>query len=748
MQYGFRRRILALTLLVLAPSGVALATTVASPLAVTDATATDGTITVQTADWKLVYSASFNGGIHQWFDLAADPGETDSLSGAFFGTFPYSQGALFGYQAYLNVSPNMEFMTTVGINANPGSLMLSVLENTPARVRIRQRGQPRLNNGLGPLADPFPEMGLITAATDWTIYPTGKVHIDFTTEVSPGGFVVDSGPGGAGRAVDATGTNRVSASGGVNFREEGVLIGDTIESSIGGWGPLRILDRPTSTQLDLEAAVPAGTDLDYVVRRTEIDGETISIHGDGDPAGGCTIHPWQAGSNGKPLWEDQVFGASVPDIPGQFLLAQWGTGERAAGSLLTFFEQPWPDANFAAFDSCFYVDLSYTQIGRMFVRHTPEERHLHFLAHMGSEATCALPTIKSVADALPFGLDYKNPWAEALVGTLDTGPEISAAGFDPGTGTYGVTASSVPASVCGGASPPCYEAVIRFDTQGGGRDGFEYGTPAILLGGFPVPAGAVGVEISTDGGGSFSTLPWKRFNLTTESAESELGPGRRLFQYLDDVPASATGSSAVAFRFVGPLAVPPPPPGVGPCPDTPIVGCRMPGKSVFVMRNLGGDKNKLSWRWLKGDAPVSGFGNPPACTQQTLCVYDAVASTPTVALAASIRGGGTCRGKPCWKPIGTNPLRGFKYSDPDLQQAGILKVVLTGGQPGQDKIAVKGKGTMLPLPLPASGSQFLHQESDVVVQLVSDTGECWEAVFPPAAVLENRPDLYKARSGS
>lgn len=731
-------------LLVAALESVVLATTVARPLSVTDAIATDGTITVQTPDWKLVYSTAFNGGIHQWFDLAADPAETDSLAGAFFGTFPYSQGALFGYQAYLSTSPAMEFMTTVGINADPGSLQLSILENTPARVRIRQQSQPRLNNGLGPLTDPFPEMGLITATTDWTIYPTGKVHIDFTTAVASGGVVIDSGPGGAGHGVDVTGASQLTASGGVDFQVEGILVGDTIESGAGGWGPRRIVARPTSTQLALDAAVPPGTDLDYVVRRTEIDGETISIHGDGDPLGGCTIHPWQAGSNGKPLWEDQPLPALVPDVPGQFLLAQWGTGERAAGSLLTFFEQPWPDANFAAFDSCFYVDISYTQIGRMFVRHTPAERHLHLLAHMGSAATCGLPTIKSVADALPFGVDYRAPWAEALVGSLETGPEIAAAGFDPGTGTYGVTATSVPASTCGGTGPPCYEAVIRFDTQGGGRGGFEYRTPAVLVGGFPVPDDTVGVEISTDGGASFSPLAWRQFNLTSETDESELGAGRRLFQYLGDVPASATGANAVAFRFLGPLATPPPAPTGATCPATPVTGCRAPGKSIVVLKNLGGDQNKLSWRWLQGDAPVGGFGDPRGCSHQSLCVYDAVASSPTVALDARLLGGGTCRGIPCWKATG-NPPTGFKYRDPDLQQAGILKIVLKGGQPGADKITVKGKGASLPFPAPAGGT-FLHQEGDVIVQLVTDDGECWESVFPPGTVLENRPDLYKARS--
>jgi hypothetical protein len=744
-------RLPALGLAALASLAVAAAvpaTAIRSPLTVTDATGSSGTITVETPDWRLVFDALYNGGIHQWFDLAADPGATESLAGAFAGTFPYSQGALFGYQAYLSTAPAMEFMTTMGANPGPGSLELSVLESTPARVRIRQRGQPRLNNGSGPLSDVFPEMGLITATTVWTIYPTGKVHLDFTTEVEEAGITVDSAPGGAGKGVDAPGNTALLAVGGADFREGGVLPGDTIESAGGGWGPIRIVARPSDTQLGLAAAVPAGTALDYVVRRRDIAGETISIHGDGDPNGGCTVRRWQAGSNDKPLWDDGFFQV-VPNLAGQFLLAQWTTAERSAGSLLTFFEQPWADPNLAVFDSCFYLDISYTQIGRFTTPEPPAERHLHLLAHMGSAATCGLPTIKSVADALPFALDYRSPWAEALVGTLETGPEIAAAGFDPGAGAYGVTASSVAPSVCGQASPPCYEAVVRLDTQGGSRGGAEYRTPAIVLGGFPVADGAVSVEVSADGGASFAPLPWRLFNLTGEGEEGQLGAGRRLFQYLTDVPASAAGASAVAFRFRGPVTPAPPPPPTGPCATAPLAGCRAPAKSTLVVKNpAGGALDKIVWRWVRGDTPVASFGDPTACEPGfALCVYDAVASAPALALAAELPSGGVCAGAPCWKTVGGIPAQGFRYKDPNLGQSGLRSLVLRGGQPGLDKIVLKGKGANLPLPSPATPTQFFQHEGNVVVQLVRDTGECWEGLFAPADASQNRPDLYKASAG-
>lgn len=737
---------LAVVVAVLAAPGIA-SPSVRLPLTVTDALGTSGTITVETTDWKLVFDQLYNGGIHQWFDLAADPGATDSLAGALAGTFPYSQGALFGYQAYLHDAPSMEFMTTLGTNNDPGSLDLSVIESTPARVRVRQRNQPRLNNGQGPTSDVFPEIGIITATTVWTIYPTGKIHVDFTTEVLSAGITIDSGPGGTGKGVDASGTTLLVATSGNDFRESGVLPGDTIESSMGGWGPLRITSRPTSTQLTVASPVPAGTARDYVVRRREIAGETISIHGDGDPGFGvCGSHPWEAGSVDKPLWNDSPIPQFVPNLADQFLLAQWATEGRQAGSLLTFFEQPWPDPNLAAFDSCFYEDISYTQIGR-FGLHVPQERHLHLLAHMGSAASCTLPSIRSVADALPYGIDYRAPHAEALVGTLDTGPEIVAAGFDPGTGAYGVTASSVAESTCGAASPPCYEATVRLDTQGGGRGGAEYRTPAIMVSGFPVADGLVSVEISTDGGASFVPLSSKKFNLTGQAEEGALGAGRRLLQYLGTVPSSASGASAVALRFLGPVAPAPPPPASEPCAATPMVaGCRAPGTASLKLTYAAGAKNRLAWRWGRGDAPVASFGDPAArCgTGFAVCVYDSVAGVPTLSIAGRVAGGGTCAGKPCWKAIGSTPVKGYRFKDRTLAQSGVQSLVLRGGKPGADKIASNGRGATLPLPAPATASRYFRHEGDVVVQLVSDDGDCWESRFDAADVRVNDPDSYKA----
>ncbi len=549
---------------VLACAAPAFGGSIQTPLTLTDTRAVDGAISVETDEWKIVFSDRFNGGIHQWYDLTADPSETDNLTTASSGGF-YNTGTLFDYDVYLGFGFDViEFMTTVGTNANPGALQFSILENTPARVRILQSGHPRLNNGQGPAGDPFVELEFVAVTAIWTIYPTGKFGIDFTADVDPAGQIVDSGPGGAGKGISPVGCcgfeTWLNATGGANFVEDFTWSGDTIESMSGGWGPLHIISRPSPTQLVLEAPVPTGTNLDYVIRRSEIRLETISIHADGDPnivnqcSDPATSH-WEGGSNGDPLWDldlgdgcmslfrDNNPASGLPPIADDVTLAHWARF-RNAGSLLTFFD-PWDGVNGGFFNDSGFTDISYTQLGKTgFRSFEPHDRQ--FLAHMGSSSGTVLPTIKSVADALPYGDDYREPFAEALVGTLATGPDIAATGFNPGTAAYEIHASAT-------------EAVIRFDASGGGRSGLRYKAPVVLIRGFFVPDEMVTVEWSTDAGASFSTLPPVNYNLTGNAEEAELGAGVRIFHYLGDVPGSATGPSAWAFRIASSVSVSPVP---------------------------------------------------------------------------------------------------------------------------------------------------------------------------------------------
>lgn len=544
---AYRRLLIAA--LLFATAAASSVAQIALPLSVQDRLGVDGTIVVETSDWKLVFGNHFNGGIYQWFDKVADPAQTDNLATA-SGGGSYSQGTVFDYDVYLGTSglDQIEFSTALGRNASPGALQLSIIESTPARVRIRQQNHPRLNNGSGPPGDPFPELRNVLTTTVWTIYPTGKIHIAFDAIIDPTFSVVDSGPGGTGMGISTPGCcgfeKWVNATNGTNFLTSGVWAGDTIESPSGSWGPVRVAARFSPTQLILNTAVPAGANQSFIVRRSMIVNETISIHADGDPtivnqcSDPATSH-WQGGSNGVPLWtvpdgtscasQLRAQGGGYPPIDSDFVLAHW-TRTRGAGSLLAFYE-PWNGVNFGVFNDLAFTDISYTQLGKVGYRPFAEH-HRHFLAQLGTVGSAVLPRIKSVTDALPFADDFRQPFAEARIGSLASGGTITAYGFDPGAGTYEIQAAG-------------NRAAIAFDVSAGGRAAAAYQTPAVLLSNFPVDPGSVLVERSTDGGTSFTLLPANLYNLAAVDTD------RSLFQYLGTIPATATGAAAFVVRFTG-----------------------------------------------------------------------------------------------------------------------------------------------------------------------------------------------------
>jgi hypothetical protein len=514
-------------------------TPVEATLVVTDnLAATQKEFIVESREWKVVFSLFFNGGIYKIFDKVYDPAQTDNLVTWQGGN--YCQGGIFDYDIYLLGS--QEFMTTLGRNDNVGRAKLEILENTPVRLRIRQFCHPRLNNGDGPPGDPFIEFDMVEATTDWTFYPTGRVNIKFDTQVADDWTgVVSQGPGGGGKGINTSGTT-ITATNGTNFLDPWVTHGDTIESSAGGWGPVEITDRVNQNTLELASSVGSGTNLDFTIRRPYVTEETISIHADGDPGSEPHTSYWQGGSDGDPLYNNGGYGDkfrnSSPPVAYDYCYAHWTRSPRGYGGLLAFNEN-YTNANFAVFNDQSYTDISYTQVGR-YEQWVYEEHHRHFMAHMGTESGLVLPRIKSVADALPYADDYKNPYAEARTGTLQSGDGISAYGFHVPTGTYHITADVNNT------------AAIAFDTRRGGSfpSGLAYHKPAVLVFDFNVPDNRLGVELSQDNGATFERLPLLWYNVTSSAESSELGaPNRRLLQLLCPIPATAAGTNAWVLRF-------------------------------------------------------------------------------------------------------------------------------------------------------------------------------------------------------
>jgi hypothetical protein len=116
-------------------------------------------------------------------------------------------------------------------------------------------------------------------------------------------------------------------------------------------------------------------------------------------------------------------------------------------------------------------------------------------------------------------------------------------------------------------------------------------------------------------------------------------------------------------------------------------------------------------------------------------VYDGSGS-PQPLLVAAVGGGGTCRGKPCWKATGKT---GFKYNDKLAAAHGITRLQLKAGLAGKSQVKVQGKGASL---LPPNPSLTLP----VIVQLLVNDGpslKCWQTAFTTAAA--NDDQRFKAK---
>lgn len=160
----------------------------------------------------------------------------------------------------------------------------------------------------------------------------------------------------------------------------------------------------------------------------------------------------------------------------------------------------------------------------------------------------------------------------------------------------------------------------------------------------------------------------------------------------------------------------------------PAAGCRASGSGLLSLRDGSPDtKDVLVWKWTKGAATtLADLGDPTGGGAGfALCVYGSTGGTPQLLAGARAPGGGTCRGRPCWKALGTS---GFGYTDAEASPDGLVQLRLKAGGAGKASITAKGKGASLPplgLPLP--------QDPAVTVQLHGPTGTCWETTHAAPA---------------
>ncbi len=165
-------------------------------------------------------------------------------------------------------------------------------------------------------------------------------------------------------------------------------------------------------------------------------------------------------------------------------------------------------------------------------------------------------------------------------------------------------------------------------------------------------------------------------------------------------------------------------PGLG-CTAGPLTGCRrpfVPGKASIQITKKGGVKDAIKWKWLKGERTTTAeYGTPLTTTNYQVCIYD----PSGLRFAITNPAGGTCAGKPCWKPTGT---KGFQYKDKDLTPDGGYQLKLKEGALAKAQIQFTARGTNLALP-----ADLTSIGQPLTVQIQNSDGLCWEAIYsgPP-----------------
>jgi glucose/arabinose dehydrogenase len=166
------------------------------------------------------------------------------------------------------------------------------------------------------------------------------------------------------------------------------------------------------------------------------------------------------------------------------------------------------------------------------------------------------------------------------------------------------------------------------------------------------------------------------------------------------------------------------------CPASPQVSCRQPGatKASLLVKNDDDDaKDRLVWKWLKGDVtPKEAFGDPLP-PNYVLCTY-----LDSTVVQADIPSAASC--PTCWRETAT----GFKFKSSGGEIASLI--LKAGDVAGKAKIIAKGKGTALPDDLPA-----IPLVQPVTVQLINADGECWEATYS-APASKNEDGLFRDKS--
>jgi cysteine-rich repeat protein len=163
-----------------------------------------------------------------------------------------------------------------------------------------------------------------------------------------------------------------------------------------------------------------------------------------------------------------------------------------------------------------------------------------------------------------------------------------------------------------------------------------------------------------------------------------------------------------------------------------------PGSKLGITLGVIPAKNKLGWRWTKGDAfNQADVGTPLATTSYRLCVYDTSLSISSLAVGLDI---------PCSATLWTDKdPKGFVYKDKNGTSDGVTGLSFKTGLATKTAVKLKAKGASLPLPA-AAGMTYLAQSPKVVAQLHSSDGTCWHTEFVVANTKKNTATSFSAQT--
>lgn len=137
---------------------------------------------------------------------------------------------------------------------------------------------------------------------------------------------------------------------------------------------------------------------------------------------------------------------------------------------------------------------------------------------------------------------------------------------------------------------------------------------------------------------------------------------------------------------------------------------------------------------------LEDLGQPVFDLSRTdICVYDG--DDDLVAQLMVPRGFDRCgkKDKACWRQIGA---KGYKFSDPDLDSAGVGSIVLMSGAAGKGSVRVKGRRSRNENRLPRmTGS--LEGSTRATVQVMVSDGRCFSAELP--TVKRAEPEKFQAK---